>query len=409
MAESFQEASPVALLILDDQGLIVRANKIAARLFRYAPGQLIGQHFSCLLPSSGDGNAGSSRQRAVRAALASSGCCTLHGCCGDGTSIAMQLRARGIEQDGRHWIVAHFRDLTAENQVKAALSRHIEQLLLTKESLLRHNMSLESVVEERTEQLRAAKDAADRANSAKSDFLANMSHELRTPLHGVLSFARFGVQRHESADRQKLLKYFSRIESTGQSLLRLLNDLLDLSKLEAGAMTLELEPVDLSVVIAGVAEEFSALAREKSLSLRLSGCEMPPQVWGDREKLAQVFRNLIGNAAKFTPEGGEIHVSWRDADGMAEIDLRDGGPGIPDSEREAIFDKFVQSHATKNGAGGTGLGLSICRQIVALHEGTITAEPVQGKGALIRVKLPRRTPDDPAPAESAEPSMACSN
>jgi signal transduction histidine kinase len=318
----------------------------------------------------------------------------------------MEMRARRIEQDGRHWTITHLRSLAGENRVKAALSRHVEQLLLTKESLQRHNTNLESIVQDRTEQLRAARDAADRANAAKSEFLSNMSHELRTPLHGVLSFARFGLKRYASAEREKLLTYFQRIESTGQTLLRLLNDLLDLSKLEAGAMTLELEPVDLFAVVSDVAEEFGALAREKRLSIQLPARQAPLQVWGDRARLLQVFRNLFGNAAKFTPEQGEIRVSATRSEGVVQIDVRDTGPGIPDGERQAVFDKFVQSKSAKGGKGGTGLGLAICREIILLHKGTISAEPTDGVGALLRVALPEYVPVAVAIHEDLYSSMA---
>ncbi len=247
--------------------------------------------------------------------------------------------------------------------------------------------------------MRLAKDAADEANSAKSEFLANMSHELRTPLHGILSFARFGVTKFDTADREKLLTYYQRIESSGRTLLRLLNELLDLSKLEARAVTLECGPLVLATLIVEVAEESGALLREKGLSLGLPPSEPRIMIWGDHDKLAQVIRNLLGNSAKFTPNGGQIRVALSELDDTVTISIHDSGPGIPDEDCELVFDKFVQSNATRNGAGGTGLGLAICREIVTLHKGTIRAEQTHGKGALILMTFPRW-----APTETEQPS-----
>ena len=280
-------------------------------------------------------------------------------------------------------------DLTSENQVKTALNRYVTQLVMTKETLQRQNADLEGTVHERTEQLQIAKDAADQANLAKSDFLANMSHELRTPLHGILSFARFGVQRFEKVERAKLLTYFERIESSGNTLLKLLNELLDLSKLEAGAMELALGQVELHSLVFDVVEEYAALVREKNLSIQTPHDSSHAIVWADRQRLAQVIRNLLNNALKFTPGGGTITVSVSENDQMVTLSIHDSGPGIPDDECESVFDKFVQSKTTRSGAGGTGLGLSICRQIVMLHQGAIWAEPTHGQGALVHVALPR--------------------
>ena len=272
--------------------------------------------------------------------------------------------------------------------VGQAMRRYVDQLLATKVALQLHNGELESRVREHTAKLQIAVEAAEKANNAKSEFLANMSHELRTPLHGILSFARFGINKHESVDKTKLLTYFQRIESSGQMLLKLLNDLLDLSKFEAGAVELQCQSVDLLSLIADVADEFSALAHEKGLTLRLPAPEPRPFIWGERDRLALVLRNILSNAVKFSPEHGEIRVSLACSNQMAEVSVEDGGPGIPDDECETVFDKFVQSRTTRVGVGGTGLGLFICREIVSLHQGAVRAEPTHGQGALVRVSLP---------------------
>jgi signal transduction histidine kinase len=288
--------------------------------------------------------------------------------------------------------VVVLQDLSAEQRIKSALHRHVTQLLATKDALQNHNQRLENLVLERTAELSKAKETAEAANSTKSDFLANMSHELRTPLHAILSFARFGVQKVQAAERDKLAHYFARITTSGQTLLTLLNEVLDLSKLEAGAVTLNCQSVNMHDVVNCVCDELAAMAREKRLCLQPFLGEDPAWVWGEPDRLSQVVRNLVNNAIKFSPPDVAIDLSIDLSDKSATLIVRDYGPGIPDDECESVFDKFVQAKATATGAGGTGLGLTICRQLVALHKGTIRAVPTHGHGALVQVVLPRFYP-----------------
>jgi signal transduction histidine kinase len=265
----------------------------------------------------------------------------------------------------------------------------VNQLVTAKEALQLYNKDLQGLVHQQTAELRVAKERAEEARAAQSEFLANMSHELRTPLHGILSFARFGIKKIGSAENQKLLLYYQRIESAGQTLLKLLNALLDLSKLESRAVELECTTISLKAFACEVAEEFSEMAREKELTIRVADCETAGWGFADREKLQQVLRNLLGNAMKFTPAGGEICVALDEQGDQLILSIRDTGPGIPDEECERVFDKFVQSNLTRTGAGGTGLGLSICREIARLHKGSVRAVPTHGHGALLQLCLPR--------------------
>lgn len=243
-------------------------------------------------------------------------------------------------------------------------------------------------LKERTIDLQEAKKMAEAANNAKSAFLSNVSHELRTPMHGILSFASFGIKKHATANPDKILDYFQKIRQSGETLLTLLNDLLDLAKLESGKITYKFRPANLNSLIDIVREEYNSLALEHNLTIRCEHLEANGKITLDADKIRQVLHNLLNNAIKFSPEGGTIDViSFKKADSIV-VSIRDQGTGIPGNELESIFDKFVQSSKNKTGAGGTGLGLPICREIIAAHKGRIWAENNPDIGANLSFEIP---------------------
>lgn len=234
-----------------------------------------------------------------------------------------------------------------------------------------------------------AKEAADASNQAKTEFLANISHELRTPLHGILSYCRFGLEEAEDREETELIEYFQTISQCSQTLLTLVNDLLDLAKLEAGRMKLDFEPTSVVSTIAVVVDEFHSLCSERDVTVHFEQPAPDLEIMLDGERIKQVLRNLMANAVKFSPAGGKVEVSFDYDQDDLHVSVADEGPGIPPDELEAIFDKFVQSSKTKSGSGGTGLGLAICRQIITGHRGRIWAENGAQGGAVLQFKIPR--------------------
>ncbi len=236
------------------------------------------------------------------------------------------------------------------------------------------------------------RDAAKQSNRAKSEFLANMSHELRTPMHGVLSYARMGVQRWEKVSREKLQRYFQTIATSGSSLMVLLNDLLDVSKLDAGKMVYAMAQGDIGHWFQRVEKEYTSMAEEKNISFRYLDNNLQQTAWFDGDKIAQVLRNIISNAIKFSFADQDIQISCSEMNERGvlciQVTISDCGVGIPEAELTHIFDIFTQSSQTRNGAGGTGLGLAICKKIITDHHGRIWAENNPAGGACFSFILP---------------------
>lgn len=238
--------------------------------------------------------------------------------------------------------------------------------------------------------VREARDAAEEASRAKSEFIANISHELRTPLQSIIGFSELGEQRGRAA-APKLSAMFGDIHRAGQRMLALVNDLLDVSRIESTVGTFHLERTDLRPLVREVARELEPLLAARQLHIAQDLGPLPLVAKVDPMRFQQVIRNVLANAIRFSPSGASIELRGElDVENQLHFDIRDHGPGIPPAELEKIFEAFVQSSRTKDGSGGTGLGLAICRKIVEAQGGSIRAANAPGGGSLFRVSLPAR-------------------
>ncbi|HEX5363134.1 MAG TPA: ATP-binding protein, partial [Gallionella sp.] len=269
----------------------------------------------------------------------------------------------------------------------AALRTRTERKLV-EEELRRYRDQLEDTVQQRTAELLLARNAADAANKAKSLFLANMSHELRTPLNAILGFS--GMMRRDPQLTDSQRENLDIINRSGEHLLTLINDVLEIAKIEAGRLQLEVAPLDLGGMVRDVTEMMQLRAQEKGLRLQIDQTsEFPRFIRGDEARLRQILVNLVGNAVKFTAQGGvTIRLGIKNnARQHLLIEVADTGPGISPEDQKRLFEPFVQ--LTEGTAQhGTGLGLSITRQFVQLMGGNIAIDSAPGKGARFRVDLP---------------------
>jgi signal transduction histidine kinase len=237
-------------------------------------------------------------------------------------------------------------------------------------------------------QLRELNAELERASKAKSDFLANMSHELRTPLNAIIGFSEVLSERMFGELNEKQEEYMKDIHASGTHLLSLINDILDLSKIEAGRMELEETDFDLPAAIDSAVTLVRERAARRGITLGTAVGEGVGEVRGDERKIRQVALNLLSNAIKFTPEGGRIEVAAVPNDGSVEVSVSDTGVGIAPEDHEAVFEEFRQVGASAAKQEGTGLGLALARKFIELHGGKIWVTSQVGAGSTFTFTLP---------------------
>ena len=254
--------------------------------------------------------------------------------------------------------------------------------------------------------LQAALHDAEAANRAKSAFLASVSHEIRTPLNGVLGMAQVMAHGELTEEQRRRLEV---IRQSGEALLAILNDILDLSKIEAGKLDIEAVPFDLAKTVRAACTAFAGTAQGKGLALTVDTAGLEGLYLGDPTRIRQVVSNLVSNAVKFT-ESGEVGVTAQPSGDVIRITVSDTGPGMDEGVLGRLFEKFVQADSsTTRRFGGTGLGLAICRELAELMGGSITAASSPGEGSTFTVSLALRRADDAAagpPGRAAEAQIA---
>ncbi len=370
------ETASDGIITLNDEGLITSYNPAAEKLFGYSANEVIGKNIMMLMPKKvGD------QHDAYLAQYLSTNIANIigngrevSGLRKDGTEFPLYLSVADVGISGQNRFSGILRDLTIEKEAK--------------ETILQHNCKLEKEVLLRTAELQIEKEKAQKANNAKSEFLANISHEIRTPLYGILSFANMGIDRALTHKAEKSKEYFGHIKESGDRLLNLLNDLLDLSKLEFNNNKMEFSNEDIKIITDRCFQSEKARLNEKKITWNIESRAESTIAQCNNDGIRRIISNLLSNAIHFSPVLGHIKIFLSLDSSFLRFSISDEGVGIPENEMKIIFEKFVQSSKTNTGAGGTGLGLSICKEIIQIHKGKIWAENCVERGASFIFEIP---------------------
>ena len=363
------EAAPDAIIEIDEEGRILTLNAVTEKSFGYSRDELLGQNVDILVPDSV--RAGHAARRAgyynhpVTRPMGSG--LELHGRRRDGTTFPVEISLSPVESETGTRVTAIIRDISARRQIEERLQA--VQTSYTRELELRNR-------------------EVERANRTKSEFLANMSHELRTPLHTIIGFSELLAEELKGPLNTDQQRFVTHIRKDSQHLLALINEVLDLSKIEAGKLQLKKEPLEVIALLDDVLTSIRPRAMDGQIQIA-AGLRSPVIIDGDRLRVRQILYNLLSNAVKFTPKGGSVRVDIEPAGEFARISVIDTGIGIPPAEQVSVFDSFHQVGETAGGTReGTGLGLPITKRLVEEHGGHIWLESEPGKGSRFTFTIP---------------------
>jgi PAS domain S-box-containing protein len=367
------EAAPDAIVEVAADGKIVLINRIAEEMFGYVRDELLGQSVDMLVPDAirrqhyrhRDSYLEHPRTRPMGTGL------ELHARRSDGSLFPVEISLSPIQTEGGMHVTAVIRDVTERKRSENDVRRLQQQY---------------------TGELEARNLEIERANRLKSEFLASMSHELRTPLHTIIGFAELLQEEHDGQLNESQRRFVGHIHRDSEHLLELINDVLDLSRIEAGQLVLKRETYPLARSLGEALDAIRTGAAAKGIRIEESGAR-DALVNADPLRVKEMLYNLLSNAVKFTPEGGRVWIETSEGNGFARVTVGDTGIGISPEEQENIFDKFYQVGNTTRGVReGTGLGLSITKELVQMHGGWIELESEPGQGSRFTFTLPTVAP-----------------
>lgn len=370
------EAAPDAILEADSRGRILLLNKTAEKMFGYSRSELLGQEVETLVPEAmrpAHGEHRSSYTKAPQTRPMGTGL-ELKARRKDGSLVPVEISLSPNRVGDELRVIAVVRDISARKEIEDRLHLVQEQ----------HTAELAA----KNQQLEARNRDIERANRLKSEFLASMSHELRTPLHTIIGFSELLTEEIEGSLTPKQKRFIGHILQDSRHLLELINEILDLSKIEAGRLELQVSTFDFGACLDEVLTGIRQQTAVKNINLEIRN-SVQDMIFADRVRVKEILYNLLSNAVKFTPEGGSLWVESRTHDEWLETTVGDTGIGIPPEEQESIFEKFYQvGNTTKGTREGTGLGLPITRKLVELHGGKLWVESQSGQGSRFTFTIP---------------------
>lgn len=375
-----------SIIIINEEGIVQFFNQSAQNTFGYMPEEVIGRNINLIMPTGVKGQHDHYLQKYKETGIQN--------------IIGIGREITAVKKSGEEFpcelAVSEFG--TKSGRMFTGIIRDISLRKSQEAELYHYRNHLEELVEKQTMDLKLAKNIAEEASYMKSLFLANISHELKTPIHAILSYAELGDDKSATASPEKIKEYFQIIDSSGKRLLALLDNLLDIAKLESGKMRYLYEKNCLKDATKFVVNELRAILEKRKVKVILHDKRDRWEADFDYERIQQVIRNILSNALKFIPDETNIEIQMIEREFIPKkrkdyvkgigLQIRDFGSGIPPEDLDKIFEKFIQSKQVKAGTKGTGLGLSISREIVNDHDGLLYAENHEELGAIFTMLIP---------------------